>query len=258
MNILTSNIASVVSNQLGNLEGKVEVQTIPRIQNLNRHLTDELNPLTLKELKSIIKKRDQFRDYITNYRKRVETFREYSNTLDPIIQGLKATITVVKSIPLPVSVPPGVGIPLSTINIISEILYMLNESLRNFENDKQSINQLLNNTDTFTNDIEQSFTDLDSNIDRAIKKLPQKERNQLQTVGSKDIKPQEELTKIVRIDNQKYLFKLQTVNNGNYEQNQVLVYTENQVLVYKGNPSFSFNTNILFKEAEFELRNLKK
>jgi hypothetical protein len=68
------------------------------------------------ELDKILTKKNQLSQALTQVQTSLTTITDTSSTLDDILSGLNAAVTVIKLIPIPASVPPGVGIPLNVIN----------------------------------------------------------------------------------------------------------------------------------------------
>lgn len=60
------------------------------------------------------------------------TIEELADTLGGIIKGVKVGVTVIKALPIPTSVPPGVGIPVNIINGFSDALDTLKTVIDKF------------------------------------------------------------------------------------------------------------------------------
>jgi len=60
------------------------------------------------------------------------TLETLSDTIGGIITGVKTSVTVIKTLPIPSSVPPGIGIPLNVINGFSSALDTLKITLDKF------------------------------------------------------------------------------------------------------------------------------
>lgn len=69
-----------------------------------------------QKLDGILTKKNQLSQALTQLQTSLSTVTDTGATLDDILSGLNLAITVIKLLPIPSSVPPGVGIPLNVIN----------------------------------------------------------------------------------------------------------------------------------------------
>ena len=63
----------------------------------------------------------------------LNTLETLSNTIDTAVLGLKTTVNIIKLLPIPSSVPPGIGIPLNVINGFSNSLDILKTIIDKYE-----------------------------------------------------------------------------------------------------------------------------
>ena len=74
------------------------------------------------ELVSLIQKKNQIQTGLTSISKQLEKLEKIGNTAETILNGLSIAVKVIKAIPIPTSVPPGVGIPVNVITIFADVL----------------------------------------------------------------------------------------------------------------------------------------
>tara|TARA_R110001592_G_scaffold71107_3_gene217621 strand:- start:9290 stop:10894 length:1605 start_codon:yes stop_codon:yes gene_type:complete len=74
------------------------------------------------ELISLIQKKNQIQGGLMSVSKSLESLEKIGNTSSKILNGLSTAVTVIKAIPIPTSVPPGVGIPINILTIYSDVL----------------------------------------------------------------------------------------------------------------------------------------
>ena len=68
------------------------------------------------ELDKILAKKNQLSQALTQIQTSLGTITSTGDTLDGVLSGLNGAVTTIKLLPIPSSVPPGVGIPLNVIN----------------------------------------------------------------------------------------------------------------------------------------------
>jgi len=74
------------------------------------------------ELDKILTKKNQLSQALTQTQTSLGTITSTGSTLDGILTGLDTAVTVIKLLPIPASVPPGIGIPLNVITGFSSTL----------------------------------------------------------------------------------------------------------------------------------------
>jgi hypothetical protein len=84
------------------------------------------------ELDQIIKQKNQLTNALTQIETSLTSLDKTGSTIDSIVTGVKAGVTLIKALPVPSSVPPGVGIPLNVINGFSDTLDTLGVLLKEF------------------------------------------------------------------------------------------------------------------------------
>jgi hypothetical protein len=82
-----------------------------------------------QELIKLIQQKNQMTDALTNVSKSLEGLEKLGTTTSNLLNGLSAAVTVIKAIPIPTSVPPGVGIPVNVLTIYSDVLDALREAI---------------------------------------------------------------------------------------------------------------------------------
>ena len=84
------------------------------------------------ELDQILKQKNQISQAITQIQTSLTSLSDTGSTIDGIVTGMKVGVAIIKALPTPSSVPPGVGIPLNIINGFSDTLDTLGILLRGF------------------------------------------------------------------------------------------------------------------------------
>jgi len=82
------------------------------------------------ELDKILAKKNQMSQALSQVQKGLTTLSDTSSTLDTILTGADIAVKVIKALPVPTSVPPGVGIPLNVINGFTSTLIKLADLIK--------------------------------------------------------------------------------------------------------------------------------
>ena len=77
---------------------------------------------TTQELKSLITQKNQINGALVQIEQKIATLNKIAATSATVLTGVKAGVTLIKQLPIPTSFPPGVGIPVSIINMFSDAL----------------------------------------------------------------------------------------------------------------------------------------
>lgn len=98
------------------------MQTVPEISESQRaellivldNLEDQLNGL--------IGTKNKLQGALDTLRKPISTLEKLADTLGKVIPALKTVVTVIRNLPVPTAVPPGVGLPATILNNFSNTL----------------------------------------------------------------------------------------------------------------------------------------
>ena len=100
----------------------------PQKDNISNFL-DEIEAL----LNQNIKVKNTLTGALNTILKPIDTISKLVSTLNQVIPTLKTVVTVIKALPIPSSVPPGIGIPVSVINGFSSSLIAIDKALSKLE-----------------------------------------------------------------------------------------------------------------------------
>ena len=84
---------------------------------------------TLNALNTIIANKNKIQIALQTIKTPLQTLTTSAAALDNIITTVKVAVKVIKAIPIPTSVPPGVGIPINVLTILSDSLDQLDKLL---------------------------------------------------------------------------------------------------------------------------------
>ena len=98
------------------------IQTVPEISEPQREeLLRTLDNLENK-LNGLIDTKNRLQGALDTLRSPITTLEKLADTLGKIIPTLKTVVTIIRNLPLPTAVPPGVGLPATVLNNFSNTL----------------------------------------------------------------------------------------------------------------------------------------
>ena len=82
------------------------------------------------ELLNIVKQKNQIQGALENVVGAFNTVEATAETTNTIVTTVSTVVKVIKAIPIPTSVPPGVGIPINVITLLADSLDTLGDLLK--------------------------------------------------------------------------------------------------------------------------------
>jgi len=114
-----------------------------------------------EELKRLIDIKNKLVENLTKISTQLGILTTTTTTVSSLINGLNITIKIIKSIPLPTSIPPGIGIPTSLIIKFSDILSLLKKVVEQGRGGIGGVKNILNSFKTIINNIITKLNSLD-------------------------------------------------------------------------------------------------
>lgn len=268
---LRSQIASIVANQVGRMQGELEARIQVEALKLVSKFANQCP--TQEELIKIVKVRNNLLKVINNFQKLVNRFSGISSKLRPPITAARTLITLLKANPIPSAVIPpsgGVGITLGKIVTLSDRLRTVTLLLEALEDDINSVDNVIANTTPSLTNIKQILDSLNVRIQNCVEELQNNSNN---TGGVETIKNL--LTQIQPLENTgsegtpDQSFTYRSINGKDYTltiiedrgieasvPRRVAVAKDNLgVIILRGQPSFSSDTQVLLDELKFRIDN---
>ena len=110
--------------------GAKALKSLPNQQKDNiSNFLDEIEAL----LNENIKVKNTLTGALNTILKPIDTISKLVSTLNQVIPTLKTVVTTIKALPIPTSVPPGIGIPVNVINGFSSSLIAIDKALSKLE-----------------------------------------------------------------------------------------------------------------------------
>ena len=256
-----SKLSAIVANQLGRMQGALEVQVQDQIRTELNKFTNQC-PNT-QQLGAIIDNRNNLLNIINLFQNKTSKFSRFSSNLQSIVSTLTTILTILRSIPIPTAVPPGVGVPVALTNRYAELLFDIKRFLQLVEKDIQSINSLVNSVNPFLNTVKDSLNSLDTLIANCTEELNEQER---QTLNRLTQPPGEQASAGSPNNNQiqfrsesgiDYTISIETQTDVNLNTpiRRAVAKNNNGIVVLRGESSYSSNTQVLIDELKFRINN---
>ena len=258
---LKSQLAGLVARQVGALQGKLTAQVQNRVLETVAKFANQCPPD--KELRKIIRTRDNLLKAINGLEKRLNTFKSLANKLGPAITAAKIAIRTITSIPRPTVlqfVPdPGAlvkGVPFSALTKLSDRLISLNKLLDSLEGDKEGILGVISSVSATITSLKQRLSILDNAIAACSKKSPD-----LPGIV-KQVQPKANTGSEGTPLDPNYYYKgyvlaiVQDPDSPAIAPKRYAVAKDNRdIVVLRGQSSFSSDTQILLDEIKFRIDN---
>jgi hypothetical protein len=210
---------------------------------------------TSEELAKVITIRNQIVDSLNSLKTTVNTINSITTPLDVIIPTLNTAISILKILPIPSSVPPGIGLPVGTILTASDGLNTVQTLLKQTETQLDSFDSIL---DYITSTIDEILSQL-SLLDTLINKC----KNELGITTPLSSVDPELLDQVQKIKNSKQNVLDMTYKGFTFEiiddpnntlsipKRYAVAKNSQGVILLKSNSSFTNDPNILIEELKF-------
>jgi hypothetical protein len=215
---------------------------------------------TSEELAKIIVIRNQIVDSLNSIKTTVDTISSITTPLDIILPTLNTAISVLKLLPAPSAVPPGVGLPVGVILTASDGLSTVQALLKQTETQLDSFDSILDYITSTIDEILSQLSLLDTLINKCKNELPQSNSVASATLSSVD---PELLNQVQKIKDSKqnvldmtykgFTFEIiEDPNNTLSIPRRYAVAKNSQgVVLLKTNLSFTNDPNVLIEELKF-------
>ena len=110
-----------------------------------------------KELKSLIKQKNQINGALVQIEQKIITLNKVAKGSEVAAEALNAGKTIIKQLPIPSSIPPGIGLPLSIMNNLSDALDNLGTLI---DKEKASLESIPEALDIISSDVGEVITKL--------------------------------------------------------------------------------------------------
>jgi len=217
---------------------------------------------TTSELQKIIKIRNNLTNVLTSFQKRLDQFSSTATTLTSTVSAITVVITIITSLPIPTSVPPGIGLPVAILTKYSNALVKLNKTLDKLSAEASAITSMVSSASPLISTLQTKLQALDALIQQcsldpsadiaSILAAAQPQGNTNPGTGA--------LAGGSSI--QDYFYKgytlaiLQDISSSKIAPRRYAIATDSRgIVVLKGPLSFSSSTQVLLDEIKFRIDN---
>ena len=243
------------------LVGTLRAQLVLRIQKevlkmLNKFLNQCPKP---KDLQRIIKIRNNLLTKINSFQKRIDKLAKIAQTLLIAVTVVKIIVKIITSLPIPTSVPPGVGIPVNILTKYSAALIKLNKILDKLIAEAAAITALITAISAIIKSLKQRLESIDAQIQACIKNPTQVleqasiAESSTQQGGAQAGSPQAEG---VYYKGYKLEIVQDVVDYKLAPKRHAIAIDKRGIQVLQGPSSFSSSTQVLLDELRFKIDQL--
>lgn len=126
---------------------------------------------SISELRNINNQKNSLSNVVNQSSNILTTLNITEATTSALVTSLKSTSTVIKTLPLPVSTPPGAGIPLGVITTYADSLDTLGDLIKGNEGSVNSLKPIISEISSSLNEIKSDLKELDSIINYKIDEI---------------------------------------------------------------------------------------
>lgn len=143
-----SNIQGSIAKLVGTLQGSMIRMSKQEARSIELLLTD------CKNVSKCKKQVDTIDRFVLASNKKIAQFEKLISTLEAPVKGMNILIEVLSSLPIPQSVPPGIGIPMSITLTFSRLIQTLRELVKQVEITIRAIESVLSGYKTVAEELQ--------------------------------------------------------------------------------------------------------
>lgn len=214
------------------------------------------------ELLKFIKSKNQITNALTQVQSQLQVFNKTKITIEKTNEIFSKIITAIKIIPFPTAVA-GVGIPVSALTSLSEVLDIVGDKLKQGKGIIKVIPGISNDINKYISDITNKLKILDGSILKCLEgelvNLSESERIEyLNNIGLNLItNPESSTNNNNKLPNYKdFTFIIEYDNTNKFPFPRRRIRAQRGKMVLLGEFSYSSTTDILMDEMKFKINNL--
>lgn len=142
VNIPESKLSGTIARLVGKLQGQVTSHALDRATEITNLLNREGCP-NERDLRRLRSKKQSLDNKLANIDNRLRRVKRLPRKLRAPLTGLKAALKIILNFPIPQSVPPGFGLPVSITTKYADIMHLLKEFIKQISDDIEAISIIL-------------------------------------------------------------------------------------------------------------------
>ena len=163
VNIPKSNFVGGIARIVGKLQGDISSKVVTKGATIASSFRRQGCPTT-SGISRIRSQKEGLDSGINKVKDRIEKFKKLPSSLQGPLSGLKTALKVIKTLPIPQSVPPGFGIPISITTVYADVMHLLKEFIAQIGEDIEGINAVLETPSLFLDSVQKVSARLDGAI----------------------------------------------------------------------------------------------
>lgn len=165
VNIPRSKVSKSIGKLVGKMQGELANKAVSTVTSMKDQILKK-GPGVIgdRELRSLQNKQIGVKKSIDRVNRRLGKIRKLPKKLEAPIKGLEAAIKVILSLPIPQSVPPGIGLPMLITTKYADFLHMLKELVAQAKEDIEAILAILEIPETFLGSLQRVIARFDNGI----------------------------------------------------------------------------------------------
>jgi len=161
VNIPDSKLIGTVARQIGKLEGEVVGKILEQANTLQNQINSEGCPANVARLSNKLK---GFQSGLSSVDGRIDRFRKLPKKLRRPLGAFKKLVKLVLAIPIPQSVPPGFGIPVSITTKYADLLHLAKEYVKQISVDIEGLTLITSSSNVQLKSIQRIFKKLSNTV----------------------------------------------------------------------------------------------
>ena len=142
VNIPDSGLGGVVAVLVGKIQGKLSAQVLNKATQITNKLNVSGCP-SKRDVQRLRSQKQQLDSIINSLNNRLSKFQRLPSKLKGPLNGFKAALKIILSLPIPQSVPPGFGLPINITTKYADIMHLLKEFIKQIDEIIKSIEVVL-------------------------------------------------------------------------------------------------------------------
>ena len=254
----SSKLPELVANKLGEVQAMVISKVNGEINRIIEEIKETCPPEPV--LIALTKKVDALSNVISKAESSMQLVNSLPPKLDKPIKTGKVVVEILSHMPIPSSIPPGIGVPLGIIQTQSNLLVWLRKMIEVLENDQESIKDMASLVAGTFDPLKVQLEKLKAILDRcAAGTLDLDTRKRLldELDGKSKITAQDSSS--IYTSKGGYTYTLEIVEEvdtkGPTSRRKAIAKDYRGIIVLQGPFSFSSSTKILLDELKFRIDN---
>ena len=165
VNIPRSKVSKSIGKLVGKMQGELANKAVSSVDAMKNQILQK-GPGVIEDLalKGLQNKLTGVKNSVNRVNRRINKIKKLPKKLEAPIKGLEAAIKVILSLPIPQSVPPGIGLPMLVTTKYADFLHMLKELVAQAKEDIEAILAILEIPETFLASLERVLSRFDNGV----------------------------------------------------------------------------------------------